>query len=54
MFCVLFGMSEWDFAGHALILKGVGVNRDKRVGYLNLDSRLRWFDDVIPFVVEIV
>ena len=41
VFRVLFGMSEWDFGGHAFILKGVGANQYKRVRYLNLDSRLR-------------
>ncbi|KAH9218068.1 heterokaryon incompatibility protein-domain-containing protein [Leptodontidium sp. 2 PMI_412] len=54
VFCLLFGMSGYDFAGHALILKAVGANTYRRVGYLNLDSQLRWFDNVIPFVVNII
>ncbi|KAH7400299.1 heterokaryon incompatibility protein-domain-containing protein [Cadophora sp. MPI-SDFR-AT-0126] len=52
--CLLFGMSGYDLAAHALILKAVGANTYRRVGYLNLDSKLRWFDGVIPFVVNIV
>jgi hypothetical protein len=54
VFCLLFGMSKYDFAGHALILKAIGANTYRRVGYLNLDSKLRWFDNVIPFIVNII
>jgi hypothetical protein len=54
VFCLLFGMSKYDSAGHALVLKAVDANTYHRVGYLNLDSKLRWFDDVIPFVVNVI
>jgi hypothetical protein len=54
VFCLFFGMSGYDFAGHAPILKAVGANTYWRVGYLNLDSKLRWFNNVIPFVVNII
>ena len=54
VFCLLFGMSKYNFAGHALILKAIGANTFCRVGYLNLDSKLRWFDNVIPFVVNVI
>jgi hypothetical protein len=54
VFCLLFRMSKYDFAGYALILKAIGVNTYCRVRYLNLDSKLRWFDNVIPFVVNVI
>ncbi|KAG4425138.1 hypothetical protein IFR04_001705 [Cadophora malorum] len=54
VFCLLFGMSRFNFAGHALVLKAVDANIYRRVGYMNLDSRMTWFDDVIPFVVNII
>ncbi|KAH8586365.1 heterokaryon incompatibility protein-domain-containing protein [Bisporella sp. PMI_857] len=54
VFCLLFGMSKYDFAGHALILKPASANKYRRIGYLNLDSQCRWFDDVIPFTIDII
>jgi hypothetical protein len=54
VFCLLFRISKYNFASYALILKAIGVNTYRRVGYLNLDSKLRWFDNVIPFVVNVI
>jgi hypothetical protein len=54
VFCLLFGMSKYDFAGHALVLKPASANKYRRIGYLNLDSQCRWFDDVIPFTIDII
>jgi hypothetical protein len=54
VFCLLFGMSRYNFAGHALVLKAIGANTYRRVGYLNLDSKLSWFNDVTPFVIHII
>lgn len=54
VFCLLFGMSKFDLASHALVLKAASAATYRRVGYLNLDAKRRWFDNVIPFVVDIV
>jgi hypothetical protein len=54
VFCLLFRMSKYDFASYALILKAIGVNTYCRVGYLNLNLKLRWFDNVILFVVNVI
>jgi hypothetical protein len=54
VFCLLFGRSEYNLAGHALILEAVSASTYFRVGYLNLDESRDWFEDAVLFVIDII